>query len=567
MKQYAGQAGLVALPLVLAGLNSNWIFTPPKGNIPDPWFYLAYFRNLYKLAPAFPSITRYFIDRVTWNVPGYWVYHLFPPVTANYVLHLAVYYTAVFSLFGILSILFNRRTALVSALLMGSYPWFLRAAGWDYLDGLGLAQMLLLLYLLTVGAHSSRWKQWLFLAGLVHASLIITNIFWIGFAPSWIVFFRLLNRKTGTIPRTQMISAANVFLVGHVPAVVVADLLFCSATGEYDLLARSLMFTFAASLDPQFGVHVAATVGYLAPYWHVLPVVVALAAAWRLGQKRSRERNDAFIAVTALFAFACGWMVFWQLIGSPCLTIFYYGSCLIPVVFLLLGALLSDTLEGLSRQQFGLSVVTAAVVLAAPFALVVIYPPMEQWQGAVVPILALGMLLLAALGLGPGKALLLLIFVCCSALSFLGAQDALLYYPDRFRCRDNFNAVLEASQAIDGYYPDHHYLDFRLWFLPDENTDTYVSLASLYFYPWGSAINRQKSASELFSFPTKVKLKNGNNIVVVSSRTDQKAIWAEVERDLVNPHQTLQLRSVKPIRQGYLGFTLYFTRVVAKPVQ
>jgi hypothetical protein len=139
---------ILVFPLLLISLNSNWIFTPATNFLPDPWFYFSYFRYFYDYAVEFPSTVYYFVERITWNVPGYYIYQTFPPLLANYVLHLIVYYIALFSLYGILHSLFNRRTAILSALIMGGYPWFLRAVGWDYVDGIGISLILLLIYVL-----------------------------------------------------------------------------------------------------------------------------------------------------------------------------------------------------------------------------------------------------------------------------------------------------------------------------------------------------------------------------------------------------------------------------------
>ena len=61
---------ILFFPLIVTRLNSNWIFTPVTGFLPDPWFYLAYFRYFYDYAPEFPSNIHYFVERLTWNVPG-----------------------------------------------------------------------------------------------------------------------------------------------------------------------------------------------------------------------------------------------------------------------------------------------------------------------------------------------------------------------------------------------------------------------------------------------------------------------------------------------------------------
>lgn len=114
-------------PILITILNSNWIFSPTSNYLPDPGFYVGYFRYFFDYAPEYPSNIHYFVERVTWNIPGYLIYHILPSLIANYVLHLLVCYTALFSLYGILNMFFGNRTALLSTLLLCVYPWFLRA--------------------------------------------------------------------------------------------------------------------------------------------------------------------------------------------------------------------------------------------------------------------------------------------------------------------------------------------------------------------------------------------------------------------------------------------------------
>src|SRR5258708_7477462 len=149
---------IATLPIVLLIINSNWIFTPTPFVLnnrlvnPDPSFYFSYFRHFFDLVGQYPSNSHYFVERLSWNLPGYAAYHLFPPIAANLVLHLSIYYIGVFSIYGIVYFLFNQQTALLTALLMGGYTWFFRATGWDYVDGIGVAYFSVLLLLLTLAA-------------------------------------------------------------------------------------------------------------------------------------------------------------------------------------------------------------------------------------------------------------------------------------------------------------------------------------------------------------------------------------------------------------------------------
>src|SRR5688572_3548552 len=259
---------LFIFPLILISINSNWIFTPVTNYIPDPWFYLGYFRYFYDYAPVYPSNTHYFVERLTWNIPGYYLHKTFPPLLANHILHLVVYYIAVFSLYGILHLIFNRRTALISALLMGSYPWFLRAAGWDYTDGTGIAHMLFLIFLITLSQYSSRWRVWLLLAGVVHSSLLITNLFWFGFIPSWVIYFLILNIQTKKFEMKQLILPASYFLLGDLVTVGIAGLFYYWVTGNYFFLTNSVRFSVILRSDEGNRNTVITIYRHMRPYWH-----------------------------------------------------------------------------------------------------------------------------------------------------------------------------------------------------------------------------------------------------------------------------------------------------------
>jgi len=155
-------------------------------------------------------------------------------------------------------------------------------------------------------------------------------------------------------------------------------------------------------------------------------------------------------------------------------------------------------------------------------------------------------------------------FNSLGALSFLCGRNALIYLPERWQYHDNFVAVLEANSAMDGYYHGYRYGDFRLWFLPDDNTNTYIGLASMYFYPWGSTVNRMKSARELFTFPQTVRLKEGSRMVVVSSRSNPRQVASETDRALAPYNMTLQFQSARRIHHRDIDFNLYFTIATAK---
>ena len=555
---------LVLLPLILTSINSNWIFTPVTNYMPDPWFYFAYFRYFYNYAPVYPSNVHYFVERLTWNVPGFYLYKIFPPLQANYILHLSVYYVAVFSLFGTLNLIFNRRTALMSALLMGSYPWVLRAVGWDYVDGTGIAHMLLLIFVLTLAHFTANWRACFIVAGIVHSSLIVTNLFWLAFFPGWAVYFILINRKTGKFKLEQLILVIAYFLVGSLFTISLCGFFYYWVTGNYFFLENSLKSAVFLTHDVRSINDTAINYGHLRPYWHVLPGIIAFVSTWKLCFSKRDKSTLPFIAVYFLFVYSYSLLIFWHSYSLPFLIVFPYSSYALPASFLLFGGLLSSFFDSFSRQQFEVFAVLSGILLILPFAVLRIFPTMENLQGNVYLVLVFSLALTGLLLVSKNRSSILISGLVLIVLFYLVAENAYVFLPNPWQGRDNFMGIVSASQILDSYYPNHNYQDFRLWFRSDKNYDTFFSLACLYLYPWGSALGEpfssRKPATELTLVERDI-LQEGDKIVIVSSDSARAAILEEANRSAARQHRKLEFETSKTIEQGSLKFFLYFTKV------
>ena len=151
----------------------------------DSWIYFGFFHNLREYQNIYASANStqlgfYYDDRLSWILPGFLVYQLFPSLTANYILHIGLYYIVALALYATLATTLHRRVAVLAALLMGSYSYFLNAVGWDYIDGAGLAFCSITVLLITLAAQRPRWPVWLGAAGMAAAALVFSNIFWVG---------------------------------------------------------------------------------------------------------------------------------------------------------------------------------------------------------------------------------------------------------------------------------------------------------------------------------------------------------------------------------------------------
>src|SRR5204863_4567664 len=133
----AGVLTLAALPLLLLLVNPSWL---SSALFLDPYIYFGYYLDLPGHLNAFPD--HYVSTRLPALLPGWVVHSLLPTAAANAVLHLGLYYLAVFSLYGALAPVAGRRAALLGAVVLGGSPFFLGAVGCDYVDGHAIADIL-----------------------------------------------------------------------------------------------------------------------------------------------------------------------------------------------------------------------------------------------------------------------------------------------------------------------------------------------------------------------------------------------------------------------------------------
>jgi hypothetical protein len=565
-RKYSDKIVLFFYPLILVLINSNWIFTPAMLS-PDPWFYFAFFRYFNVYAPSYPSNVYYFVERLTWNVPGFYIYKIFQPELANYIIHLLVYYVAVFSLYGILKILFGRRTALISALLMGSYPWFLRAVGWDYVDGVGIAQLLLLFYLLALSIRSKHWKPILFLGGIVHASLLITNQFWLGFAPAWIAFFLLMSFKNKKIDLKRLLYAGIFFFLGNLLLTLSASFYYHLVAGHYNFLKNSLSFAQKISSDENNVREVLKFYGQMPSYWHLLPMLFASLGVRQLFRKQKEIYHYEFLTIIIVFLLSYLWLIFWHYFKIPYLIVYLYSSYIIPATFLLFGALIYPIVDQLSERHFQQLIVPIMLVMAAPLLLCSIVPSIDSLQGNrwILIGVTISIFVLFAFTKLYRKEVFLLFFIGTSLIFYQSAAkiDIGVYTHDPSLNRNNFLTLIDASRDIDAYYPGHKYLDFRLWFRAEENLISHIPLASIYLYPWGSSINMSPSGQ--FEWPKNAQLHEGN-IVLISADSDPQRVVEDANKALIPFNSKLIYQSSKRIEHGDLDTTLTFTKLEINPI-
>ena len=336
---------LLLLPVLLLPISQTWIFNP-NGTI-DPWVYFGYFIRLKQYLIAFPDA--YYGSRSSWILPGYLAYSLFPPLVANYILHLGFYYIAIISLYLVLKPSVGRRAAFLASAFMGCYTFFLLAIGWDYVDGAGITYFLLTVLMLSWAARKKSWSTWMFLSGAFFGALIYTNFVWLAFAPALITYYFLINRPHQT--RKTSISVA-----ASVVGILTITLFLCVV--NYAMAGRFFFFMPSVNYISNHGNHQSPwrfdwyDGSLLRATWLILPTIVLLVTiALLAGSKFRKSFEQTNIHLQVPFVMSCLGMMFLTVKGLPGLHHPYYASYLIPSMFLAIGAPLKS-LATLSNRSF-----------------------------------------------------------------------------------------------------------------------------------------------------------------------------------------------------------------------
>lgn len=397
---YAGLGVIGVLPLLLLSLSSDWCVTAP-GNI-DPWVYFGYYQNLPRHLTVFDGT--YYGTRLSTILPGYAAYCWFPPLVANYVLHLGLYYASVVSLYLVLARTVSQRAGLLAALCLGCQYFFLQAIGWDYVDGFGIAYFFLSVLALTTAARARFWKSSLVAAGIASAAFVIANVFYVVYLPYFVIHYLFVNRQTR---RNPLLLSLGLYCLGAAGLTLALCLYNGWVTGRYWFLGPSLQFarSLAGNTNPWKAPMFAWLPG---ADWLVLPALTVLGTLFyfyrfRPGFCDHSEKAVSIIRGAAVlyqvqFLFALAMIIGWEWYGQPVLQCSCYASLLLPATLLALGAQLGPHVERLSGRQFGVLVAMVLIILLAPFALKSFgdwLARLYQWSGGLT--LALGMLGLGVL--------------------------------------------------------------------------------------------------------------------------------------------------------------------------
>ncbi|MDX2078854.1 MAG: glycosyltransferase family 39 protein [bacterium] len=485
---------IIALPIVLALINPNWIF---NANIVDDYAYLGYQLDYPKYIGWSPSSESYAIERLSVIFPGYVVRQVFSPLVANFVVHLGVYYLAIFSVYGILNRLFNAKVALITALLFGQYPLILRSVGWDYADGYAMAYFTLTIFFLTQGVGVSRRNLYLMGAGGAFILMLNAHFFNVFYFPAILVYYLLIHRWRSVVDTliTPVVFGGLGALIAFAPLALIyygatGNILFTSSLGT----STDLRYFYYFLLGNFSKIH---------PHWHfifVIPAIIVILRPnlWKrytvIPADNPQYKNWRYNlrAILGLFVFAYGMLIGWRFWGFIFTNGFFYVTNIIMVVFLLIGALFADRITRYPQAQFRYLVAGAFFIPMIPLA---VFSFTDQhllitnyWilYGA-----AIACMLIA---LHPKRTLYGLFGFVMFAGAMLhdsyGARGWFyppridVYVADRYMNQTMYEKTVEIVKIINRRYETVSYEDFRLFYDRDRdvNSRLFNSVASVYLW-------------------------------------------------------------------------------------
>jgi hypothetical protein len=542
---------LLLLPLLVLCRNSNSIFTNGFGYL-DPWFYYGFFHNLALFkGRLFPGT--YYGSRLSWVLPGYLVNQIFDPLLANYVLHLAVFYVAVLSLYFILARTINRPTALLTAIAFGLHPHLWTAVGWDGMDGAGIAYYLLATALLTHAAQARRPALTLALAGAACAAIVYTNLTWVIFMPFFPAYY--LFRRKQHYGRGYLFDLGRFTLwagSGAAALTILFAVINYRLDGNFWFYGPSIHFALNSVNQPSpyktKNLHwIWGAKWLLFPALTLLGIAFAIPLARRFGKPLSAETRTAiFFAGNFLFSAALFGLA--EVRGQPLMELYYYVSYLLPPAFLAFGALLLRLDARWKAPHLLLFTAAAAVLLAIPWWDLqgVVWAAVAKMGAASVICLAVVAVVSRTL-LPPNGVTLWIVLLALASCSILVLKTDSTFSASGTgtEYRDGFLRITQAMNYIQKARPDRN---TRFWIDDSEpQGPEFNSLSAVYL--WGYVL----MGHDFPSLPPGIQLPPGSLLVIPSNRRNV----LELAKKTLEPRHLLPtLLSSNAIERGSVRYSL-----------
>jgi hypothetical protein len=182
---------LSAIPVVLALVNREWLFTITGED--DPWRYIGLGYYYFKDPSLYSG--NYKVSRVPWILIEYAVRNFFSPANAEIILGLSFTILGATGFYLLVSRIFDRRTGFITTALLSTYSYYLVSRSVDYHNMAGSLFLIWALYFLTLATRSAK-NQWVWslATGLVYGVAVHSEFFVLGCFPALVVQFLMFHQ-------------------------------------------------------------------------------------------------------------------------------------------------------------------------------------------------------------------------------------------------------------------------------------------------------------------------------------------------------------------------------------
>jgi len=176
---------LTSIPIVLALVNQEWLFT--RAGEVDPWAYVSlgyyYFKD--------PALNNgYKISRVPWVLIESLIRNLFTHTASAIILTLSFAVLGSIGFYLLVSMFFGKTTGFITAALLGTYSYYMVSRSPDYHNTAGGVFLIWCLYFLTLAIQAQKNQTWwLFTFGATYAIAVHSELFVLGCLPAMVVQF------------------------------------------------------------------------------------------------------------------------------------------------------------------------------------------------------------------------------------------------------------------------------------------------------------------------------------------------------------------------------------------
>src|SRR6185436_5004598 len=132
----------------------------------------------------------YYGSRIPWLLVGNTLYNLFDPLTANIMLRFLLFYVGVSSIYAAVYFAWQHRgAALLAAVILGTYSYFLYSIHWDYLDGPVVVTSCVALALIALAGRARERRPAMLAAGFTAGAKVSMHIFQVFLMPALAVWY------------------------------------------------------------------------------------------------------------------------------------------------------------------------------------------------------------------------------------------------------------------------------------------------------------------------------------------------------------------------------------------